>query len=262
MDQSNKEHDEWVAARQKETQEKKTLQRGRLKTAARVVVALTIAITFHSFLFGIGTPLGIAVILLALRWDRAFPKANDFDVGIAGARYPWSAGPSFRGAAKRAFLDYYYSKRVLKIPQGSRIDMFDFIKKNLDGLLRDGPDLKRLSDDTEYAAAKFKRGVVKRYVLLLVPTVLWYLFALALWLLILESHPTVPVVPFDAGWTIIFALLTVALAWPIARSGMLGNVKHYMHSYYVLYHYLLHVKEEPSLSLSSQHLASLTREPA
>ena len=135
--------------------------------------------------------------------------------------------------------------------QGDNKSVSDLLneKDTLGEFAKDLPDLAQLGADAGYAKRRFRAAVLKRFIPLLLADLGWHLLLCGA-----GSYYT--------GWAVILAPLTGAVAWPIARAGVLGRVEHYMASYSLLGKFLqLRVGETVPAeeSLTGEQLASLTR---
>lgn len=231
MNQVNKEHQEWTNARQEEEQAKRAVHLARLKTAGLVVAAVVIGWFLYRHVLG---PMAIApaigLVLLAWRWDRAFPESGTGNAALAGALYRWSYSKSFQRDARYAFksINGFFSQ-FLHV-QG-RLGLTELMAKKLDAFLQDLPDIKRLAEDRAYASDAFKRATKKRLILLLSLDVMYHLALIVVY-------------PPFAAWCVLAAVLTGVIAVPVARAGALGNLKHFMNSYGWLHVYLRDTKKQ------------------
>lgn len=225
MNQVNKEHQEWVNARQEEEQAKRAVQLVRLKTAGLVVTAFIVGWFLYRHVLGsMAIAPAIGLVLLAYRWNRAFPARDTGDAALAGALYRWTYSKPFRSDARYAFksISGFFSQ-FLHV-QG-RLSLTELMAKKHDAFLQDLPDIKRLADDRTYASQAFRRATITRLIPLLSLDVLYHLALIVVY-------------PPFAAWCVLAAVLTGIIAVPVARAGALGNLDHFMQSYGWLHVYL------------------------
>lgn len=250
MNQVNQEHQEWAKARQEEEQAKRAGHVARFKTAGLVAASFVIGWFLYRHVLGsLAVAPAIGLVLLAYRWNRAFPAQGTGDGALAGALYRWTYSKSFRSDAHYAFKRINgFLSQFLHVE--GRLSLTELMSKKFDAFLQDLPDIKRLAEDHAYASQAFRRAAMKRLIPLLSLDVVYHLALIVVY-------------PPSAAWCVLAAFLTGIIAVPVARAGALGNPQHFKESYGWLYVWLRDTKNENlSETLTAAGLSEVIKESA